>query len=253
MRRALLFSIVTFYCVEVFAQPEINGIYVNKYNEYHRIELSNGRFRFIKQQVDTPQYAEEYLYAEADYEWIDDEFIEFRSDKPVNVVDSLLEIKEKGNATTVRNKCKKKIKVIIPDAYRRGLNVTVFYNGVKLRHVAGLHFYYSQTDKWRKGDTKQVSNCQAEFFVPAKTTKIYLKIEPDNISHDLIDWDSVIQYNSYIFYKTPIISLYNDYVEITVNGIDDSYFGRYYINGEYAKVTGDKIFWRGHIFEKIQD
>jgi len=247
----------------MLAQPNIDGIYVDKHNELHMIELSNGRFRFIKQFY-RPTFAEEYIYkkqlikkpeeyiyAEANYEWIDDEFIEFHSENPV--IDSLLEIKRIKNDTIKGKIHDRKIKVIIPDVHRRELNVTMFYNVMQLK-MLWFNFYYVSTDKWKQGDTKQVSGCQAEFSLPARITKIYLRIEPKNIYHGLGEWDHDICYDSYLDYETPVITLYDDYyVEITINGIDDTYFGRYDINGEYAKVTRDKIVWREHIFEKIPD
>ncbi|UKI39492.1 MAG: hypothetical protein L6V35_00820 [Alistipes putredinis] len=30
-------------------------------------------------------------------------------------------------------------------------------------------------------------------------------------------------------------------------------FGQYYVNGDYVRVVGDKLYWRGRVFEKSYD
>lgn len=252
MKKTLLFLIIALYCADIFAQSDIDGIYVDKYNERHRIELSEGRFRFIRQNAWQPYI--EYLCADANYEWVDDEFIEFHSEKPSNVIDSLLEVKRVNSDTIAGARRKKNIKVIMPDIYTTELNITVFYNAVKLTHLAGLHFGYLPTDEWKKGETKCLSKHETMLSVPVRTDKIYLKVEHGDIYWNYMSGlrtgNNTI-YNSYLAYRTPVLNLYDDCTEIIINGIDDNYFGRYYINGEYARVIGDKIVWREHIFEKI--
>jgi hypothetical protein len=40
---------------------------------------------------------------------------------------------------------------------------------------------------------------------------------------------------------------------ITIPLLTNSYFARYYIDGEYAKVEKDKIIWRNREYIKVSD
>ncbi|UKI39491.1 MAG: hypothetical protein L6V35_00815 [Alistipes putredinis] len=42
-------------------------------------------------------------------------------------------------------------------------------------------------------------------------------------------------------------------IEINIEGLEDGYFGNYWINGEYAKIEKDKIIWRGKVYDKQDD
>lgn len=41
-----------------------------------------------------------------------------------------------------------------------------------------------------------------------------------------------------------------NFIEVDMPTMDNSYFQKYYINGEYARVLGNKIIWKGRTFIK---
>ena len=41
--------------------------------------------------------------------------------------------------------------------------------------------------------------------------------------------------------------------DIIIQDLDDDYFGQYYVNGDYVRVEGDRLYWRGRVFEKSYD
>jgi len=245
--KKILFLVIALCCTELFAQSNINGVYIEQQNKLNRIDLSNGQFKFIKQ--DAFHSYIELVVATANYKWIDEEFIEFYSENPKNMVDSTLKINKIDDKISGSNH-NKKIKIVRPEIYTRTLKITLFYNVWNARYFWGLR-YDKPNDNW-KTKIELLSKRQVEFTVPARTRRIYVRIEPVNVYDKSIAGDNDMLYNSYLFYETPIIKLSDvNYVEINIVSIDDDYFGRYDINGEYAKVDGDKIVWRGKIFEKI--
>ena len=80
----------------------------------------------------------------------------------------------------------------------------------------------------------------------------YFEIYNKNIRSNTFWGDS---FNITYFSATPLYEFKNQDTNVLIVEIPDltnSYFARYFINEEYAKVEKDKIIWRGRVYEKIK-
>ncbi|MCL2312660.1 MAG: hypothetical protein FWC41_09300 [Firmicutes bacterium] len=80
----------------------------------------------------------------------------------------------------------------------------------------------------------------------------YFEIYNKNIRSNTFWGDS---FNITYFSATPLYEFKNQDTNVLIVEIPDltnSYFARYFINEEYAKVEKDKIIWRGRVYERIK-
>jgi len=227
------------YSQAVFAQIDISGIYVD--DSRRQIEIYGNRIVLSTLRYDGyHRYYMDDVYFKADYEWVNDKFIRLcniKSDYPLAEI-KYLEGKRK-HASNV------KVTVILPDIEGRKIYVRMSYFSLK------DDLLITQQEKY---DNK---NNRATFFIPLDQVFTNLQVRPKQLYPLFMDRTNKL-YNSYIQYDT---SLYLDLengtskarakdIQIVIPGIDDDFFGRYYVNGDYVRVDGDKLYWRGRVFIK---
>ncbi len=244
MRRLPLFLFATLFYNVICAQHDISGVYFERQSN-DRIELSHSQFKFIK--YDMFNRYIDFVYANATYRWIDDEFVEFQSQCPKNVVDSTLKITQTYNGS-IKNKKKRNVKLTLPNIHYASLYTVRLYYDMGKRY---------QT-KWKMEnmylDSSPNEN-RREFILslPWNAKKIFIIVQPSDIYANIRPFDRL--YDSYVLYEIP--EFWVDYnancIEINIEGLEDGYFGNYWINGEYAKIEKDKIIWRGKVYDKQND
>ena len=213
-----------------YARIDLDGVYYD--NEGRRLEIYGGEFIFVDE--NGSWYAENY--AKANYIWINGHIIALRHDVPDSVVTANMTVVEIIDSSL--NLSTKTVSLHLPDIKKRELCISMAagIDGEVYRYI-----YNGEHDDW------------VTINMPLNVEKIFLSIYPLNKLPVTVDLQSGY-YNSYYSFCS-VINLKNSYnkVEIEIPNLDDGYFGRYYVNGDYVRVVGDRLYWRGRVFEKSYD
>lgn len=206
-----------------FGQNKISGEYYNEYGS--KIEIKDDRFRYIKPHQSHPIWYNDTL-VECIFKWIDDQFIELNSTPSYIIAQKGLKVVQSLDLSM-----KDSLKVSFSIPYQRAdLNVSVITNTFKV-----FDLNYSKNNR--------------EIMLPSNTKTITFSISPGEYlpMHSVEGYFYGVLYYSSIEY--PIEKNVNC-IEIEIPAIDDSFFEKYYVKGDYAKVSKDSIVWKGDIFVK---
>lgn len=218
-----LFFLVFYYC-QIFPQKKIDGKYYDESGFY--IEVVDKHFKMSLPNYARNGYNSEIL-AEGIIQPINGSFIELNSLKdPFLEASKTLKIREEANHFISNDSLK--IKIIIP--YTMGnLIIMAFTSNFKQNK-----FYYSSQ--------------QTEFTIPFQGGNISFQIYPDYIMPHTAEGSfyGILEYNTLDFTLEKGIN----YIEINIPTIDNSFFEKYYIKGEYARIIDDNIIWKGKVFKK---
>ena len=213
-------------CVSCFAfgqSKNIDGAYFSNFGT--KIEITNNELVYIEPQVHAPIWANDTL-AKCTFVWVDDDFIEINSGSPViHGVEGLRVTQHQDPLLS------DSIKVTFSLPYYQGnLNITVYTNTLE-----GFKLNYSEIHK--------------ELALPSNVKSITFYIEPDHILPHTPDglFYGAIGFLPFREYK---IGENNNCILIEIPAINDSFFERYYIRGDYARVSKDSITWKGELFLK---
>ncbi len=219
--------LMTILSLSVLAQTDISGVYYD--NAKSRIEVYGNNFILVQpQKVQT--VFQRSIFAQAYYVWENDKFIQLRNYLQFNSPQIEIKYREwnRKRATNI------KITVIIPN--------------VKYREIITELSYYTPESGLYKRTQKPYNNRQRKtsFYIPRTSSSVCITVRPKKIN--LIDSD---RYNSYVRYMGcfEIDNSIKD-TDIIIQDLDDDYFGQYYVDGDYVRVEGDRLYWRGRVFEK---
>jgi len=248
--KTLLLSIIYICCfsISLFGQRDISGIYsaIDGYSGY--IEIKDNQFKYYIWQGGSIVYSNDTL-AICTFKWADKSFIELNNsvEDPAWEVCRSIKIAQESNPAYGSDSIK--IEFIIP--HTRGLKITVKACN---KHTTLGRFTLDYSMKYSRGLTLPHNN----ILVIARDdiNRISFSIKPENIFPHTIDgafFGIVDFYMDYIdSYTLPGFQLkenVND-VLIEIPALDNTFFERYYVQGEYARVYGNKIQWRGNVFVK---
>ena len=221
MKKIMLISFCISWFSLLFAQNNISGIYLNEASM--EIKIEDNMFYFIVSQSHSPIYANDTL-AKCTFEWVDANFIELNS-----ILPDISTYVVQSSDTTINDSIK--VSFLIP--YQRSkLKIEVHTN-----IYSTYYLVYSNNNK--------------ELMLPNNVESISFFIVPEQIIPHTYDglFYGIVGYDSFQDYK---IEKYNNHISIEIPAIDGSFFEKYYVRGDYAKISGDSITWKREVFRKKQ-
>lgn len=209
---------------KTYSQKKIEGKYYKESGSY--IEINNDYFKII-----LPNSASNGIYSEIRTEGriqqIDNNFLELNSLKdPFIEATRNLEIIRKPDRELSNDSLK--IKFFLP--YTNGiLRITIYTEISKT-----FSFNYSKDNK--------------ECTIPFIGGNISFLIRPDYILPHTAEglFYGILEYNTLDFFLEKDINN----IEVNIPTIDNSFFEKYYIKGDYARIVNDSIIWKGEIYRK---
>jgi len=217
---SLLFSLVHFFS---FGQKDLSGNYFNKSGT--KIVIKGNELNYIELHVYTPVWYNDTL-AKCTFKWIDDNFIELNSIQPYIIVQQGLKVVQSFDLT---NKDSIVISFLIP-FQRNNLDISVFTNALK---SFDLNYSKDNRELMLPNDTKSMT-----FTI---SPGIYLTPHsPDGLYYGVLYYSSA----EYVIEKNV------NHISIEVPAVDDTFFEKYYVKGDYTKVSKDTIIWKGEVFVK---
>ena len=228
----VVFLVFISFCDNIYPQNDMSGIYYDTLGR--RIEVYHNVFRLIE-----PRHLIRTMPAmmiDATYNIISDDLIELQDAVIKSDIDSNLIFEQfcDGNF-------RKDIRVTfsMPQFGNRNSVITVYY----MRNVN--KFFDIKRFKYFAEKGKM------SFKLPAGTKVILITIKPEVYIPSVFE-NYNGYYNSYVHYATPYFEI-NDSTNrilIEIRKLEYSYFVRYAVDGCYVRVDGDKLYWRGRVFEK---
>jgi hypothetical protein len=205
-----------------FGQKDISGVYSNIAG---RLIIKNDSLTLTT--IYSPGIPERVL-AKCKYKWMDDNFIEINSNPPYILVHNGLQIIESIDSSLTDSI---RLSFFIPN-YQGKLDISIS-GTIKYRYT---HYDLEYSEKSR------------EFMLPKNINSI-------NISISNPVYGGELDGSYYSFVCCPVINEYEmkknaNVIEISIPAIDDSFFEKYYVKGDYAKISKDTITWKGEVFVK---
>ena len=222
MKKRFLIIVSVLYCLAVTGQDSLSGNYYNQAGVCLSIEQSS--FKLIMPNAARNGYYSDIM-AEGNLKYIDKSFVELNSTSPSYIVGKNIEIKQFRDSTIVKDS----LKLTFLFLYSRPLDVYVFTDDFKT--------YELEYSKHRK-----------DIMLPINTNTITFSVSPRNFIPNTSDGlhRGILVYSSMEYEIEKGIN----HVVITISAIDDSFFEKYYVKGEYAKISKDSITWKGEVFIK---
>ena len=180
----------------------------------------------------------------AGYSWADREFIKLRNKQPVKIVKHHTKI-VKTYSKTPNDSVSVQFNIPNKGKYKFSISVSCFF-GYYESHIPSLPF--SDIGNYDFIYTNGSESNRVN--IPRKTINadIYVYIE----NKKPMSVDSLIgNYNGFGAYNIKPIRIGKKLssIDIELRGLDE-FFGRQYVNGDYVRVVGDRLYWRGRVFEK---
>ena len=225
-------------CV-AFSQPDINGVYYD--NDGRCIKIFERTFSMADEKA---KCADDwrYSYAKATYVWENENIFRLQHVRPDSLVYETMKVRQSYDKSITDSIC---VYFSIPNLRIRNLDIGILCN--------------MSEDEW-SSDLKEYSLIyvggynKSFIMLPEQTKLIICRIVPEEMQMPSIDSITGF-YNSYTTLKIHRIDIAHgiNRIDIEIPNLDDGYFGRYYVNGDYVRVVGDKLYWRGRVFEKSYD
>jgi hypothetical protein len=226
MKKIIIFLLLL--CLAIHAsfgqRRDISGIY-GRLGEYIKIE--EDRFYLI---IPQSQFGHILWFTDTlaigTFEWVDDNLIEINSTPPHNIVRQKgLNVVQSWDSTVTDN-----IKVLFSIPYRRSLEISVIADDFK-----AFELTYSKNNR--------------DVMLPNNTEMITFSIVPKHVRSHTNDglFYGIVEFNS--FQEIQIRENVN-HILIEIPAMNDSFFERYYIKGDYARISDDTIIWKGEVFRR---
>ena len=227
--RKIVIILLSFVYIFSLGQMNLTGIYCNESDMCIKIE--NDKFYFIVEQGYSIFWCNDTL-AECTFKWIDDNFIELNSTPPYILAEKDFKIIQSWDSTIVDSI---KVSFSIPHQIcDLNIEILAWRNSLKI-----FNLNYSKNNR--------------ELMLPNNIRTIMFTISPQEYrpSHG-----SSGLYYGILYYAPPIenfvIEKNVNHIFIEIPAMDDSFFERYYIKGEYAQISRNKIEWKGEVFTKTR-
>ncbi|MDR1654305.1 MAG: hypothetical protein LBS01_11810 [Prevotellaceae bacterium] len=222
----ILFLSVLFFQLS-FGQKDLSGIYTNEAGMQIIIDGNLFYYRI----PNAPEVGFIVFYndtlAECTIKRIDKNFIEINSEPPWYKVINSLKLCQSIDTTITSDS----IKVSFAVPYdRSSLTISLF------------------TDEFKQFDLNYSENNKS-LMLPNNTKTITFSVLPE--AHLALHSPEGLFYG--VLYYSSIkydIGKHINRVEIEIPAIDNSFFEKYYVKGEYARVRQNKIEWKGETFVK---
>ena len=213
-------------CISHYAfgqAKDISGTYFSESGT--KLEITGNKLNYIVPQSHSPIWYNDTL-ANCIFKWVDANFIELNSTPPDILGHRGLKVVQSSDST-INDSIK--VSFLIP--YQRGeLKITIYTNTNKT-----FDLIYPKSSR--------------ELMIPNNVESISFYIMPDHIIphtssclfYGIVGFDSFHEYQ---------IKKNINHISIEIPAIDDSFFEKYYVKGDYAKISKDTITWKGEVFMK---
>ncbi len=221
----LLFILFIFYSFIISAQNKLYGRYYSESGVY--FEIKDDKFKLIMLNSAINGFYSDIL-AEGTMKYIDNSFIELNSlISPVYEIFRTLKITQSEQGLMDNDI---EIKFLIP--YKRdSLRIAIYTDKFKT-----FKFSYSDYNK--------------SIIIPKGVNSFSFMIEPENIITHNFDgtYYGVLSLNSLEYNIEKEIKL----IEVNIPALDDSFFEKYYLKGDYVRIVNKSIIWKGEVFNKME-
>lgn len=219
----LLLLLLNLIVLNSFGQKKISGVYLNNYGD--KIEVIGSEFNYIAFQPGSPIFYNDTL-AKCSFRWIDDEFIELNSVSPYIIANKGLKFIQSTDSLI-----KDSIEITFLIPYQRSdLDVSVNTNTFKT-----FNLNYSLLNNSlilpKNIDSLSFSISPGVYLTPHS---------PDGVYYGIL---------YYLSGEYEIDKNINK-IKVVIPAMNNSFFEKYYVKGEYAKVIHDSITWKGDVFIK---
>ena len=235
MKKVLMLIVCCFFCSLMYGGNNLDGVYYDTMGK--KIEIFNNTFRYIE-----PRHLVRTMpsvMVEATYINETDELLKLRDNRSREYIDESLIFEQYQD----RNR-KKNLTVLFSapqfsQRYDSEATITVYYITNMSQFFRIKQFKYVSED----GEIK--------FKLPSKTKIVMISVKPTTYIPSIFEYPNGY-YNSYVHYVTPYFDIDDstNRIKIEIRNLEYSYFVQYVVNGDYVRVVGDKLYWRGRVFEK---
>ena len=226
MKTIGVFVILFFNLLGVYAQQ------INRYNDEtgREIVITDSLFYYIEKHPSYPYWYNDTL-AICTIKKLSNEFWELNSQDPYQTKTSGYKVLKK----TVDNISDDSLEISFLIPYDRG-KLIVSIMPTNIFPVKNYDFFYSQSNN--------------SIIIPQKINCFTYSIMPDEgnaIIHDVrgMNYGILFMSSESIFMESDI-----NHIEISIPSLTNSFFEKYYVKGEYARIVGDTIIWKGRKFKR---
>lgn len=223
-RRILLYLCICFSFYAFGQKKDISGTYFSKFGT--KIEIIGNDLNYIIPQIQPPVVWGNDTLAKCTFKWVDTNLIELNSTSPNILVLKGLKVVQFSDST-INDSIK--VSFLIPHQ-RWNLKISVYTNNFK-----EFNFIYSKNSR--------------DLMLPNNVESITFSIEPERIMPHTSDGQfyGIVAFSSFQEYQ---IEKNTNHISIEIPAIDDSFFERYCVTGDYAKISENTITWKGEVFKK---
>jgi hypothetical protein len=223
IKRVSLFFVLISFCA---SGQDLSGTYYSEFGT--KIEIRGNELTYIEPHFSTPVRSNDIL-AKCTFEWVDAKFIKINSTPPDNIALKGLNVTQHSDSTVIDS-----IKVSFSIPYQRcNLKIQIHADTFKT-----FDFVYSQGSR----DVMLPNNVRSiTFYI---TPELIIPHTADGLFYGVIGF--------YPFQEFEINENINR-VLIEIPALDDSFFERYHIKEDFARISNDSIVWKGEVFVKGAD
>lgn len=222
MKNIYLFFLFCFCAPTLFAQNKLNGSYFNSAD--FEIAIVDTTFYFVIDQGMHAIFANDTL-AKCSIKKVSDNFIELNSERPIDIVRKSMRIVQEYDSTIVDGK-----QVIFDFPCQREVEVEVITDNFEF-----LKFDYSPG--------------RQSLMLPAQTKSFGYVISLKELPLPLFNgvFCGLVKYEPF---QDIIFENGKNVIHVSLPAVNDTFFERFLLQGEYARVCGDSIFWKGDVYVK---
>jgi len=223
IKRVSLFFVLISFCA---SGQDLSGTYYSEFGT--KIEIRGNELTYIEPHFSTPVRSNDTL-VKCTFEWVDANFIKINSTPPDIIALKGLNVIQHSDSTVIDS-----IKMSFSIPYQRwNLKIQIHTDTFKT-----FDLVYSQGSR--------------DVMLPNNVRSITFYIAPEHIIPHTADglFYGVIGFNPFQEFE---IKENTNKVLIEIPALDDSFFERYYIKDDYARVSNDSIMWKGEVFVKGAD
>ena len=230
MKRYIYICVFAHFSFFAFGQKDLSGTYLNE-SQSRAIIITNDSLRLIAP-ASLTQRTLEWTFTEATFKWVADNFIEINSTPPFVLAMEGLRVEELMNPTIDTDSLM--FSFCFPN-YEGQLDISVYDIGF----IIDFDFKYSDKNK------ELVLN-KPNFRFPQT-----LVISITNPTGGAGELSGLCRgFTHFTIVSDVRINENVNHILIEVPAVNDAFFALYYIRGEYAKISGNTITWKGEIFRR---
>lgn len=226
MRKILVFfTACVFYSTVALAQNDISGTYIDQYGM--TLILDDGHFKLIQ-----PNSAQRGFYsdvlAEGVFQRVDKSFVEFNSlgNPAFEATRSIIVTQQTGSAPV------DSIKLCFSIPYRK-CGLKIFVDTMNPYKYFTINYSAKNNVLYIPGNVKSFSfSIIPEYVLPHTAAGLF---------YGVIEFSALEEYR---------VMENATRIDIEIPAVDDAYFEKYYVKGDYVRVTKNSIKWNGDLFVK---